>query len=290
MTAREISAFDEMFNMIFEAASQKKKENVIAGDDPLIGKGIGRDIGDLFGKLRRHSKKMKWSTDADELLDRKKEEMDLCDTDQQLLEWAMTSVFDESKKYEEVARKAIAEALSYNSTSQELPMLQPPTYPKVVGLLMKAFREKYQDPHLALSIFDYARRLSVASYVFGCSTYAYNELIETRWTCFQDLKGVYDALEEMSVNMVEPDTGTRRLIENVRRDLVQENMWEEENGESWTMLSHIEKLLAQSTVNRAPRSSSESSEPKWDDWKNETEEEDENYEFGGWERDPKRRF
>lgn len=253
MTAREISAFDEMFNMIFDAVSEQKgKGSQGSGDYPLgevgIGRGSqGRKLGDLYGRLRRHSKRLKWTSESDEILDKKKEEIELCDTDHQLLEWAMREVFGESKRYEEAARKAVAEAAASGTEPVSLPMLQPETYPYLVAQLMRAFRDKYNDPHLALSIFDHARHLSIPSYVFGCTTPAYNELIETRWRCFRDLKGVHDALEEMVVNGVDPDNRTRNIVEALRREVGERNLWEEESdlgsGEVWKMLAKIEELV-----------------------------------------------
>ncbi|KZS88650.1 hypothetical protein SISNIDRAFT_393413, partial [Sistotremastrum niveocremeum HHB9708] len=270
MTAREISAFDDMFTMIFDAVSDgaSKAKKTGSGsllpslgthrDDPLSDVGIGNSpsedgMSSLFGKLRRHSKHFAWTSETDELLDRKKEAMELCTTDQELLEWAMQNVFEDSKKREEEALRAIALA-SVDATddtdaspSKTLPTLQCPTYPYMVSSLIKMFRERYHDPHLALSIFDHARHLSIPSYVFGCSTDTYNELIETRWKCFRDLRGVCDALEEMRVNGVDMDTHTSRLLEQVRRETGDRNLWEEDtvgSGEVWSMLEKIEKLAA----------------------------------------------
>jgi len=268
MTAREISAFDEMFNMIFDVVSEKNtgsSSGAIAESNIGVGRG---GISDLFGKLRRHSKKLKWTMESDELLDRKKEAMDMCETDQQLLEWALQHVFGESERYEEAARRAISEA-ARSETPQELPMLQPPAYPHLVALLMRAFRDKYHDPHLALAIFNHARHLSIASFVFGCSTHAYNELIKTRWECFHDMKGVHDALEEMMVNGVDVDSQTRKLAETVRREVGQRHLWAEESeldsGEVWNMLARIDELLSK------PASFKKASYPqksiKWDEWK-----------------------
>ncbi|KAF8230202.1 hypothetical protein L208DRAFT_134420 [Tricholoma matsutake] len=291
MTAREINAFDEMFNMIFDAvAEEKTASNSGAIDDSNIGVGRG-GISDLFGKLRRHSKKLKWTTESDELLDRKKEAMDMCESDQQLLEWALLHVFQESERYEKAARQAISEAAK-SGAPQELPMLQPPTYPHLVALLMRAFRDKYNDPNLALAIFDHARHLSIASYVFGCSTHAYNELIETRWKCFHDVKGVHDALEEMAVNGVDVDSRTRKLAETVRREIGQRNLWTEESelgsGEVWNMLARIDKLLAK------PASFKKANYPRksirWDEWKALplADNADDNWGFDQWKK-PKRR-
>ncbi|KAJ7502844.1 hypothetical protein B0H11DRAFT_605934 [Mycena galericulata] len=263
MTAHEISAFNEIFNLIFDSMSEKA-----SGQKSSVNVG-GAGMGDLFGTLRRHSKRMKWTAQSDEALDRKKDEMDRCDTDQQLLDWAMREVFGESQMYEQEFRNAKAE-------DADLPVLQPPTYPHLIALLIRTFRDKYRDPHLALSMFDYARHLSIASYVFGCSTSAYNELIATRWTCFRDLKGVHDALEEMSVNGVDMDNTTRELAEKVRREVGERNLWMEENdigtGGVWEMLTNIEKLVNQTVISQRKKSAPKKTVARkktipWNDWK-----------------------
>lgn len=257
MTAREINAFDEMFDMIFNAVSEQKKPQWTGSNPRSISPtlGIGRvrstETSDLFGKLRQQSRRLKWTTEADEELDRKKEEMELCDTDQQLLEWAMREVFGESQRYEENARRALEDP----SSAHEPVQLQPTWYPHIIALLMRTFRESYADPHLALSIFDHARHLSIPSFVFGCTTPAYNELIETRWSCFRDLRGVCEALEEMRVNGIEMDNRTRSLAEMIRLQVGERTLWQEENnmgsGEVWKMVSRIERLTARDL----PRSS-----------------------------------
>ncbi|OAX38089.1 hypothetical protein K503DRAFT_718720 [Rhizopogon vinicolor AM-OR11-026] len=343
MTAREISAFDEMFNMIFNAVSEQKNPSAkLSSDDPLsvLGGGIGRKpfgqapVSDLFGKLRRHSKRLKWTTAADEELDKKKEEMELCDTDQQLLEWAMREVFGQSQQYEERARNAISKAeeqsaptstaastsssistFSSASTSTSnsipsqppqpstLPELQPPTYPFLIAHLMRSFRDKYRDPHLALSIFDYARHLSIPSYVFGCTTPAYNELIETRWSSFRDLKGVHDALLEMRVNGIEPDGRTKKLVERLRREVGARTVWEEESvvgsGEVWGMLERIEGLavkeqrrkMGKGKESGKGKAAGRQRVPALDAWKGDVLKGDaeDGYEFGNWSSQPKSR-
>ncbi|KAF8070352.1 hypothetical protein FPV67DRAFT_1561199 [Lyophyllum atratum] len=255
MTARESNAFNEMFEMIFDA-------------------GVGRGgIDDLIGKLRKYPKRLKWSTEFDDVLDRQKEIVNLFNTDQELLEWATEAVFGESQRYEKAARKAISEAAESGGQS-ELPMLQPPTYPHLVALLMRTFREKFNDPHLALSMFEHARRLSIASYVFGCSSQAYHELIETRWKCFQDLKEVHDALEEMKINGVKVETRTRHLVEKIRKEVGERHLWVDElefgSGEIWNVLAKIEELVA----------FLDAKFKRWDVWKTERLEDEEGDDWG----------
>ncbi|KAG1793343.1 uncharacterized protein HD556DRAFT_1191699, partial [Suillus plorans] len=159
------------------------------------------------------------------------------------------------------------------------------TYPYLIAHLMRSFRDKYCDPHLALSIFNYAQHLSIPSYVFGCTTPAYNELIETRWSCFHDLRGVHDALEEMRFNGVEPDGRTKKLAEKLRRKVGARTIWEEESvfgsGEVVGMLSKIEQLTI-----KEPRRKQEKRPgkklPALDAWKDDALKEDveDRYEFG----------
>ncbi|KAJ7078852.1 hypothetical protein B0H15DRAFT_526669 [Mycena belliarum] len=256
MTAQEISAFNEIFNLIFDSMSEQGSGHSASVD---IG---GAGMGDLFGTLRRHSKRMQQTAASDEDMDRKKDEMDRCETDQQLLEWAMREVFGESQSY------AQQFASDVEANSEDLPMLQPSTYPHIISLLMRTFRDRYRDPHLALSIFDYARRLSIASYVFGCSTSAYNELITTRWTCFRDLKGVHDALEEMVVNGVDIDHHTRELVEKVRQEVGERHIRMEEvdtgAGGAWEMLNNIERLANQTVVARPKKQKKPNA---WNGWR-----------------------
>ncbi|KAJ7690651.1 hypothetical protein B0H17DRAFT_1064301 [Mycena rosella] len=273
MTAQEINAFNEIFDLIFDSMSEKGS----GPSRPVNTSGTG--LGDMFSTLRRHSKRMKWTAQSDEELDSKKEAMDRCETDQQLLNWAMREVFGESQSYQQEFKQAnatITELIKANELIKakevELPMMQPPTYPHLISLLIRTFRDKY-----------------LASYVFGCSTSAYNELIATRWTCFRDLKGVHDALEEMTVNGVDMDNKTRELVEKVRQEVGERNLWMEENeiernGGVWEMLNNIERLVNLTVVSRArnPRQTTRKESMSWNDWRSEELAKTMEWEFDKW--------
>lgn len=278
MTAHEISAFDDMFNLISKAAGVGKQDHATMGRS------------DIMGKLRASSKKMRWTSEEDEVLDHRKEEMDMCETDHELLKWAKREIFDKSTEYEQAALKALA-AAETSEGPVDSPPLQPLAYPQLLAHLMRTFREKYNDPHLALAMFDQARHLSMASYVFGCSTQAYNELIETRWSCFYDIKGVHEALQEMSVNGVFLDSRTRRLVEIIRREAAQRELWVEESqlgsGEVMKLLTEIDEFVAK-TPRRKDVTLGPTPPGKWNNWKNlvvEEESVDDGWSFGEWLRD-----
>ncbi|KAI0766848.1 hypothetical protein BD413DRAFT_567489 [Trametes elegans] len=249
VTARESQAIGEMFAQIFQSASQNKQK--------YPGVGLGRfRAGSIPSKYRPQSPRVHVTTATDEALDRKREEMELCETDAQLLEWAVREVFDEYLRYERSSQDALKStdtdataSLSSSPSDDELVRpegLHPSLYPHLLAALMRNFRDKYQDPHLALAMFDHARNLSTSSFVLGCTTPAYNELIQTRWECFRDLRGVVDALEEMRVNGIKLDSRTRALGENIRREVGERNLWHEEtsigSGEVWDLVARLERL------------------------------------------------
>jgi hypothetical protein len=257
-----------MLDMIFDSTNGAKRD-ASAGDEQDVFK-RGK-VDDFFGRLRRHSKNGKWMDELDaSLLDQKKEQIGYCNSDQELLDWAIREVFEESKQFEAAARVAIAGAAK-SPGLKEPPPLQPATYPHMIPILMRTFRDKYHDPHLALSIFNYAKSLSIVSYVFGCSTEAYNELIQTKWECFRDLSGVYQSINEMIVNGVPVNTRTRKWVETVRRDVLnqKDRLDTNEAGqiEVWQLLTKIDQTLAKNDAQHG-------SKARWESWKSEVTKDD----------------
>lgn len=277
--------------MVFDAvgANNGKIPSEAPMFTPVDGVGTStqqKDMADLFGRLRKNIKRMRWTSDIDEELDRKKEEIELCDTDVRLLEWAMNEVF---KPQQSTTTPAQGQLASVQNNQ---------IYPHIIAALMRTFRDKFHDPHLALAIFDHAKNLSVSSYVFGCTAPVYNELIETRWFCFRDLKGILDALEEMKVNGVEADSRTRRVVETVRRDAPTMRLLEEEDyfGKAQDRVMHIltqvESLVRKPSVPVPARSTTVKRttrpEKSWSEgWKNDAGrlnkiKDDEDWSWGSW--------
>ena len=288
MSNQELSAFEDMFNVVFSAANERRlAEDGPAGIFDLDTRG---PLSGFLKNLSKHPRVRPKGEDAE--LDKLKEQLALCTSDFAMLEWAEREVFGASMRAEEAARAAVSKG------KPPPPHLQPPLYPHLLAALMNSARERYDDPHLALALFDHARNLSPLSYIFGCTTPAYNELLETRWGAFRDLRGVHAALEEMRANGVSPDQRTRALVDDVRREIGARTVWLEEtetgSGEVWTMLGEIERLVAR----RAPRQASTSDhrphqrhQPAHDVWKNPelTSDESSGYRFGEWPEPGRRR-
>lgn len=89
-------------------------------------------------------------------------------------------------------------------------------YPRVIGKAIEHAARK--DPYLALTLFEMVKNKSITSYIFGCTTHVYNTLLLLHWTTWGDIYGMLDLMEEMTVNGIEFDNESRRIV----RDAVNE--------------------------------------------------------------------
>lgn len=273
MTERESRVVNEMLDMIFRPNHAETTEsdsptsaNEAEAETEVEEIGVGPEqVEDLLTRLRRLTKPYRRPHVSPVMLqkfDRMKEAMSNCADDQQLLAWAEREVFDESVRYEAAAKRAIQKSIETNSV-RPLPPLQAPLYPRMIAHLMHTCRVQFRDPNLAVFIFKHTQNLSIVSYVFGCSTDAYNELLETRWSSFRDLKGVHDTIMEMEVNAIPVNSKTHKLVEEIRRDLGSQNLISSES-EEWKMLASIEE-----TISRMKNKKKRTDGVSWDSWKRE---------------------
>lgn len=280
MTAQEQKTFTDLFDEIFRVAEAVDASEPTAEDQtdvPIIDENAPTFSRDFYDRIRMAPRQPRWGEDLDEELDRKREEMDLCQTDQELLEWMAVSVFAESRKFEEEARE-----MGPLTKSKRNVTLQPAWYPQVIALLMNTFRDKYHNPHTALAIFNHAKTASIASYAFGCSTDAYNELIQTHWSCFRDASAVLNAFREMHVNGVVMNSKSGRLLDAIRRDVVAERLWSDvEVSNIITRLDSIRRD-AEGFQNAPKRFKGK---VKWDQWKSQTLHDDpsDGWGFNSWD-------
>ncbi|KAF8348170.1 hypothetical protein F5887DRAFT_952426 [Amanita rubescens] len=284
MNAREMSAFDDVFNMIFDAAS---KEESAGGDKPSQ----GSIVGELFSSIPTSSRMKRWTTEEEVMLDRKKEEINLCASDLELLLWTQREVLD---PFENMIQRQSSDTpqlstakKSVNEDNKPHPTNAPPSTPPselhiqsyhyLVAYVMRTFRDKYRDPYLALALFSKVKNHSFVSYVFGCSTRVYNELIDTKWQWFRDVRGIHDAVEEMVVNGVGINQHTRSLVENVRHGVMERKAWAENmdvrSEEVLNLLMRLDHFITKS-------SSRKTKTPLWDKWKGESSSDKEEDEWG----------
>ncbi|WWC70753.1 uncharacterized protein I206_104704 [Kwoniella pini CBS 10737] len=146
-----------------------------------------------------------------------KEEMEVISSDIELIEWAKSRIF---KPLTEINKDK-----SIQDTNTLTPIITyPPTYPKILAHLLRTLRVNYNSPHLVLSLFQHAKTCSLESYLSGCLTEVYNEILTVRWESFRDLIGVEQGIREMEIMGVNWDQITSKLIskivEEVSKDLL----------------------------------------------------------------------
>jgi Mtf2 family len=282
MSNQELSVFEDMFNIVFSTAQERRLQE--DGPAAEIDVDAHSPLSGFLKNLSKHPRAHQKGEDPE--LDKLKEQLDLCPSDFAMLEWAEREVFGPSRRAEEASRAAASEGKPPPGH------LQPPLYPHLLAALMSTARARYDDPNLALALFEHARNLSPLSYIFGCTTPAYNELLETRWGSFRDLRGVHAGLEEMRANGISTDSRTRALVDDVRREVGARTIWLEESetgsGEVWAILKEIERLVArraprQAWVGDHPPHQGQQQQPH-DAWKNPelTSDESSGYRFGEW--------
>ena len=133
---------------------------------------------------------------VEEELDSLKEEMSIIDTDAELVNWAERRVFT-----------------PISSDDNGITFLR--SYPRILAHLLKVVRTNFNNPHLALALFHHAQTHSIESYITGCLSSAYNEVLRIRWESFRDLEGVEHGVREMEVNGVSWDGGTHKIVGKV---------------------------------------------------------------------------
>jgi hypothetical protein len=268
--------------------------------------------------------------------------MELFNTDHDLLQWVTKELFGESQKWDEEAKKAVAASSvgatkeggkgkdrSVTATSSTDATAAPSSpgspkerpgnhsiYPHLIAHAMRIFRTTYSNPSLSLAIFNHAARVSIPSYVFGCTAPAYNELIEAKWEGWGDLEGVCNALEEMRANGVKIDGRTRLVVEKVRREVGEARPVElgeprlEAEGEDghanlddakdinplarrgWEELGEVEVMRLLHRIERLAlrdRSRKSMSSPHDESWKSAVLQpvEDDGWSFDGWDKEKK---
>jgi hypothetical protein len=92
-------------------------------------------------------------------------------------------------------------------------------YSLILLKAMRLFRVFFHNPLAAHTLFLRAKTLSAESYVLGCTTQLYNELLLSRWESFTDLFSISEILDEMSTNGVKSDGQTVQILQKIQGDV-----------------------------------------------------------------------
>ena len=134
-------------------------------------------------------------------------------TDLEILEWLNRTYFDANA---ETSTSAEASHLDATSTSSFTA-----SYPLVLAYTISVLHLRFRNPHAALAVFEIARSFSLESYLVGCTTAVYNEMLRARWEGLRDLKGVEEGLVEMQSRGVGWDKDSMRFATNLVEKLVE---------------------------------------------------------------------
>jgi hypothetical protein len=95
------------------------------------------------------------------------------------------------------------------------------TYADLLVEGMITFRRDFNDLMGAMSVFERVKRLGAESYVVGCSTGAYNEMLQTKWEAYKDVSKIVELVDEMKINGIEGSQKTveilRSIIDEIRK-------------------------------------------------------------------------
>jgi Mtf2 family len=93
------------------------------------------------------------------------------------------------------------------------------SYSLILLRAMRLFRTTFRNPLAAHTLFLRAKTLSAESYVLGCTTPLYNELLLSRWESFPDLFSISEILDEMSTNGLKGDEETAQILQRIQNDV-----------------------------------------------------------------------
>lgn len=226
MTPHEGAVFNEVLEAIWrdlESSGVAPAKDRVSPYGPMLSERRSRD-GQNVGVAAGIDSAEK--AELAEEMDRLKEEMASLQTDVDLLDWAKRRVFTPLPTPEPNVDTAGTDATAATETAPPVdggePITYPPTYPHVLAHLIRVSRTTFQNPHLSLSLFHHAKTLSLDSYLQGCLSPAYNEILTTQWENFRDVEGVEQGIREMELHGVGWDRGTRdligRVVEQVSRE------------------------------------------------------------------------
>ncbi|KAL1916296.1 uncharacterized protein VTP21DRAFT_5913 [Calcarisporiella thermophila] len=94
-----------------------------------------------------------------------------------------------------------------------------PPYPaNYSSILATAIQRSHMfgDSGMALAIFEQAKRQGMESYVAGCTTPVYNQVLRVRWEWTRDIRGIEALVTEMQSNGLDFNPQTRELLREIQ--------------------------------------------------------------------------
>lgn len=138
--------------------------------------------------------------DSEELIAKRKQ-LEACETDLATLEFMEREVFTLLQHQSEAAVEM---------------------YPELLYTGLKVFADGYSDFSTCQALFKRAKALGAESYVMGCTTKVYTLMIRVLWVGLRDAQKVWELVEEMEINGIEPDAEAKKQVQMVLRDIAEQ--------------------------------------------------------------------
>ncbi|KAI8644671.1 hypothetical protein BD408DRAFT_430400 [Parasitella parasitica] len=197
---------------------------------PFPKSSMGSIYGSTSKSMMPNGKRLQGGPNDDPLLEY------LLPTNQDMYNWDQTVVSKNERialKQEEIElTQAIVEAPTtldlWHCIESEINREE---YPKFYsGVLTKAIEHASKiDPYMALTIFEKAKQKSLTSYISGCTVQVYNAVLLLRWEVWRDINGMLDLAEEMTINGIEFDNNSRRIVRAVVQEVQSEGGYSNED-------------------------------------------------------------
>ncbi|EMR08394.1 hypothetical protein PNEG_03231 [Pneumocystis murina B123] len=147
-------------------------------------------------------------------------------TDLELHNFVEKSIFEPFKK--QLSEGKINKRLSKSIISR--------LYSQLLQKAMEIFRLNFLDYVSVATIFERIKELGPESFVLGCSSNVYNEMLLARWEGWNDIIEIENLLTEMKINSVPRTEKTLKIFEKIRSDI--ENMELQKHLLNDTLLSN----------------------------------------------------
>ncbi|QSL64456.1 hypothetical protein MERGE_001757 [Pneumocystis wakefieldiae] len=130
-------------------------------------------------------------------------------SDLELHDFIEKSIFEPFKK--ELSEGKINERLSKPAILH--------LYPQLLQKAMEIFRSNFLDYVSVATIFERIKELGPESFVLGCSSDVYNEMLIARWEGWNDIIEIENLLTEMKINSVSRTKKTLEIFKKIRSDI-----------------------------------------------------------------------
>ncbi|GAA5945087.1 hypothetical protein JCM3775_000904 [Rhodotorula graminis] len=187
-----------------------------------VGHKMGVSLEPGSGRLQRKARDELTEQEALEL-DRHREELATLRSDKDVLEWGLRTVFGLSASSRagilpdpSTLLVELPPSIDGDAAGKGVAVTVGPSsrlFPDLLHLLFLSLRDTHRSPNAALSVFALAAS-NPFSYISGCTTALYNEVLRTRWA-EGDVESLLASLEEMRAAGVALDDRTRELVSAV---------------------------------------------------------------------------